>query len=82
MSDTDTEMATAQAIHATYRSEVAKLKMQLVLYRKALVEHGIEPPDREGEDLLEMVRDCNAVISTASAFITRLGSAKEMLWWG
>lgn len=72
--------AVADSIHANYRSEVAKLKMQLVLYRKALLEHGIEPPDAEGDDLLALVNDCNSVISTTSAFVQHLGAAKELLY--
>ena len=72
--------ASVDAVHATYRSEVAKLKMQLVLYRKALLDAGIEPPDHDGEELLAMLRDCNAVISTTATFVQHLGSAHELLW--
>lgn len=75
----ETEQAVADSVHAAYRGEVARLKMQLVLYRETLLEHGIDPPDRDGDDLLQMVRDCNAVISTASMFVHHLGSAKELL---
>lgn len=71
--------AAVDSVHATYRTEVARLKMQLVVYRQALEDHGIEPPDMEGADLLQMVRDANAVISTASEFVHHLGSSKELL---
>jgi len=72
--------AIADSLHTSYRSEIARLKMQLVLYRKVLLDNGIEPPDREGEDLLDMVRECGTVVSTASAFVQHLGTAKELLY--
>jgi hypothetical protein len=62
-----------------HRQEVARLRMQLVLYREKLVEHGIEPPDRDDEELMLMWRNCRAVISSASHFVASLGSAKELL---
>lgn len=62
-----------------HRAELAKAHMLLVVYRKVLAEHGIEPPDPTGEELLQMWRDASAVISSASEFVTRLGSAKEFL---
>lgn len=62
-----------------HRVELAKLKMQLVLYRETLEQHGIEPPDRDGADLLQMWRDSAAVISTASAFVAQLGTSKELI---
>jgi hypothetical protein len=78
----ETGLAAVEAVHATYRGEIAKLKMQLVLYRQALLDHHIEPPNAEGEELLEMVRRCNAVISTTSEVVRLLGSSKEMtLGW-
>ncbi len=74
----EAEQAAVEAVHAAYRGEVAKLKMQLVVYRQALVDAGLEPPDRDGEELLELVRRCNAVVSSASEVIHMLGSAKEL----
>jgi hypothetical protein len=71
--------ALAASIHATYRTELAKAKMQLILYRDALIEHGVDPPDRDGEELLRLYRDCQLVISTATEVIGRVGSAKELL---
>lgn len=62
-----------------YRLELAKRDMQIVRYRLVLEEHGIEPPDADGADLLEMWRDCRAVISTASEFVAKLGTSKELL---
>jgi len=62
-----------------HRVELAKLKMQLVLYRSTLEEHGIEPPNHDGAELLQMWRDSAAVISTASEFVIRLGSSKELI---
>ena len=59
--------------------EIAKLRMQLVTYRAALEEAGIEPPDMEGADLLQMWRDCRKVIETANEFVIGLGTSKELL---
>jgi hypothetical protein len=62
-----------------HRLELAKRDMQLIRYRQVLIENGIEPPDAEGEELLQMWRDCRHVISTASQFVMKLGSAKELM---
>ena len=62
-----------------YRLELAKREMQLVRYRLVLEQHGIDPPDADGEELLEMWRDCRHVISTASQFVMNLGASKELL---
>jgi len=62
-----------------HRAELAKLRMQVALYREALVEHGIEPPDRDGEELLQMWRDSAVVITTANAFVAKLSSAAELM---
>jgi hypothetical protein len=72
-----------EAMAAEHRIELAKRDMQLVRYRSALEEHGIEPPDMDGEELLRMWRDCRHVMSTASQFVMRLGTSKELLMdWG
>jgi hypothetical protein len=68
-----------EAIRDEHRVELAKLRMQLVLYRQALIDAGVDPPDRDGEELMEMWRDCRAVITTASHFTAQLRSAKELL---
>lgn len=62
-----------------HRAEIARARMQLVLYRAALEQHGIVPPDRDGEELLALYRRCCAVISTASEFVAEMGTAKEFL---
>ncbi len=67
------------AMRAEHRRELAKLRMQLIAYRQALEAHGIEPPDHDDDDLMEMWRDCRAVISTASHFAANLRSARELL---
>jgi hypothetical protein len=72
-------VALLEARAMDHRLELAKLEMKIVRYREVMEEHGIEPPDPEGEELLRMWRDCRAVISTASEFVARLGSAKELL---
>lgn len=70
--------AAIDSVHASYRGEIARLKMQLVLYRKALIEAGVEPPDTSGEDLLELLRVCNRVVSSASEVVHVLGSSREL----
>jgi hypothetical protein len=62
-----------------HRAELGKLRMQLALYRETLEAHGIAPPDRDGDELLQMWRDCSAVISSASEFAAHLSSSKELL---
>lgn len=62
-----------------YRLEIAKRDMVIVRYRQALIAAGVDPPDLEGADLLEMWQDCRAVISTASEFVAKLGTSKELL---
>lgn len=62
-----------------HRLELAKAHMLVVRYREILEEHGIAPPDMSGDELLQMWRDCSTVISTASDFVARLGTAKELL---
>ena len=68
-----------EAMSYEYRAELAKLRMQLILYREALEEAGIEPPDRNDDELLQMWKNARAVISTASMFVADLRSAKELL---
>jgi len=62
-----------------HRVELAKMELQLALYRGALEEAGIEPPDRAGAELLQMWRDASAVVRTTADFTARLGSAKELI---
>ena len=64
-----------EAKELEHRVELAKAQMLLVRYREVMEEHGIEPPDMTGEELLQMWRDCSAVISTASDFVAKLGTS-------
>ena len=68
-----------EAIHLAHRAETVKLGMQVARYRALLEENGIEPPDDEAEDFLQLARDAATVIETASQFVTRLGTSKELL---
>lgn len=77
--DSSQLVAAVEAVHATYRETMARMQMQLIVYRQTLIDHGIEPPDNTGEELMEMYHDCRAVITTASEFVGRLRSAKELL---
>lgn len=67
------------ALHLAHRAENMQLAMRVAVYRSLLEQHGIEPPDDEAEDFLQMARDAAAVISTASEFVSRLGTSKELL---
>lgn len=71
--------ALVEAREQEHKADVAKLRMQLVLYRQALLDAGIEPPDMDGEDLLELWRSHAAVVSTASQVLMSMGTAKELL---
>ena len=62
-----------------HKTELAKSHMALLRYRSALEANGIEPPDEEGADFLQMLRDCRQVIQTAHDFVGKLGSSKELL---
>jgi hypothetical protein len=62
-----------------YRLELAKQQMLLIRYRELLEEHGIEPPDVSGKDLLAMWRECRKLIEAAGVFVAALGTSKEML---
>jgi hypothetical protein len=68
-----------EAKELEHRVDLAKAHMLLVCYRAILEKHGIKPPDPTGEELLQMWRDCSAVISSASEFVERLGTSKELL---
>ncbi len=66
-----------------YRLELAKRDMQLVRYRLALEQAGVEPPDADGAELVEMWRSCRHVIATSHEFVMKLGTSKELLVdWG
>ena len=64
---------------ASEKIEHGKMAMQLIRYRQVLVDNGIEPPDESGEDLLAMWRDAAMVITTASDFVSQLGTSAELL---
>ena len=67
------------ALHLAHRAENAKMAMQVARYRALLEQHGIEPPDDEGEDFLQLAREAAAVIHTATEFTVKLGTSKELL---
>ena len=68
-----------EAMTLAHREEVAKLSMEVALYRATLEEHGIEPPNRSGADLLRMWRRCMELVGHATNFAHQLGSEKELL---
>lgn len=68
-----------EAAELDHRLELAKARMQLFLYRQTLYEHGIEPPDRSGEDLLEMWAACRDVIRAAQLCVANMGTSMELL---
>ena len=68
-----------EAMSLAHRAEVNKLAMQVARYRLLLEEHGIEPPDESGADLLKMWRRCMQMINHATLFAQELGSEKELL---
>lgn len=68
-----------EAKELEHRVEVNRLKAKLALYRMALEDAGIQPPDGEAADVVQLWRDTAAVIDTTSTFVERLGSAKELI---
>ena len=62
-----------------HREELGKMAMQVVLYREALEEAGIEPPDRTGADLLDMWRATAGVMAACGELLHVYGTSKEML---
>jgi hypothetical protein len=64
---------------AQHKRELAERDMRLVRYRLLLEEHGISPPDTSSDELLEMWQGCRHVMTTASQFVMKLGTQKEML---
>jgi len=75
---TEMEQAMLEA-WSTDKLERGKMVMQLLLYRKALEDAGIEPPDEEGAELLRLWRDSQAVMTAAAELLKTLGSSAEML---
>ncbi len=71
---------TVFAVRIPLEREIEKLAMELVVYRKALIDAGIEPPNLSGADLLEMWEACRQVINAAHGCIAQLGTSKELLW--
>lgn len=80
-----TEARVLEAMEERHRSDLGQMAMQLARYRMALEDNGIEPPDMQEAELLQMWRDCAAVVETASEVVAKLGTAKELLadsWFG
>lgn len=67
------------AREAEHKREIAKLQMQLIRYRRVLVEAGIAPPDLGGADLLELWESCKRVVAAASELVATLGTSNELL---
>lgn len=68
-----------ESIETRHRADVGKLAIKLALYQEALEREGIEAPDPDGAELLKFWRDCASVVSTASDFVSELGTAKELI---
>jgi hypothetical protein len=67
-----------QALINEHRVEMAKLRMQLIVYREMLISHGIEPPDRDDDELMQLYERARTVVSSASIFVAGLKSEKEL----
>lgn len=65
-----------------YRAELGKMGMRLAVYAEALDAAGVPLPNPSDGDLLAMWRDAAAVIDTASMFVDRLGTSKELIGSG
>lgn len=71
--------AALEAVELDHRIELAKARTQLALYRRALVDNGILPPDMSGDDLLQIWEDCRNVILAAQTCVANLGTSAELL---
>jgi hypothetical protein len=67
-----------QALINEHRVEMAKLRMQLIIYRETLISHGIEPPDRDDDELMQLYERARIVVSSASSFVAGMKSEKEL----
>lgn len=68
-----------EAMVRTHRAEVARLSLTIMRQRALLDAHGIESPDDEGRDMLELWRECARVVEAAHALVEHLGTSKELL---
>lgn len=75
----ESERISPLGVALAYQDEIAKLKMQLIRYRRVIEDAGLEPPDDSGEDLLQMWEDARAVIREAQNLVANLGTSKELL---
>ncbi len=62
-----------------HQDEVAKLVMEIIVLREALVAAGVEPPETTGDDLLKLWRSCQVVVDAASKLVSTLGTSAELL---
>lgn len=67
------------ALEMQRRDDLSRERMRTLLYLQALRDAGIEPPDADDNELLQLWQDARAVVSTASEFVHHLGTAKELL---
>lgn len=69
--------ASAEAVHVTYRTKINELEAKVLLYHRALVENGIEPPDAPAGDLLKLMRLIAALTEASTDFAAFFGSGRE-----
>lgn len=69
--------ASAEAVHVTYRTKINELEARVLLYHRALVENGIEPPDAPAGDLLRLMRLIAALTEASTDFADFFGSGRE-----
>lgn len=68
-----------EAMVRTHRAEVTRLSLTIVRQRALLEQYGIEAPDNEGRDMLELWRECARVVEAAHSLVEHLGTSKELL---
>lgn len=69
--------ASAEAVHAAYRSKINELEARVLLYRRALAENGIDPPDAPAGDLLRLMSLIAALTEASTDFADFFGSGRE-----
>lgn len=68
-----------EAVHQQHRIDTGKMTLQLSVYRQQLIDAGIEPADRDDEELMQLWKAAADTVSAAAAFVGLLGSGKELL---
>lgn len=71
--------ASLEWVEHRHRQELAKLGMEIAVLRQQLLDAGLEPKTKTGQEWLDMFRSCSKVMRIAHDALANLGSSKELL---